>query len=255
MARVLVYHSIGEPTDVSHGYSLRVGPARFEEQLAHLREHCAVVPLERIASHIADRRPFEPNTIAITFDDGYRDNYTEALPLLQRYGLPATVFISSGVLDGTVKGAFPYMTGEEIRSLAERGVTIGSHLHEHVPPALLGAADAAEQLRSSKRILEEVCGRGVDHLSYPYGGLEDVPEPVKRQAAEAGYRNAYSALFGGIDASAADPFFLPRIPVTHRDTLDSFARKCRGEYDRLRALQIVRDRLLYDPASQMERRE
>jgi len=93
---VLLYHRVADdPVDAN---LLAVSPTLFESQLRWLAEHTRVVPLHDLLAEAQEGR-LEPNTVAITFDDGYLDNLTNALPLLERYRLPATIFITSGRID------------------------------------------------------------------------------------------------------------------------------------------------------------
>ena len=89
---ILMYHSV-DPNAVP-GNRLAVSVNTFERQMRFLKDrHYNVVPLYVIASLVKDRRKIPPKTIAITFDDGYKDNYTYAFPILKKYNLPATMFI------------------------------------------------------------------------------------------------------------------------------------------------------------------
>ncbi|RNI24545.1 polysaccharide deacetylase family protein [Rufibacter latericius] len=92
-AAVLMYHRIADPA--SDIWDIAVSPSNFEQQLAYLQKKCHVIPLSEMAERVATRK-IKRNSVAITFDDGYVDNFTVAKPLLEKYNLPATFFISSG---------------------------------------------------------------------------------------------------------------------------------------------------------------
>ena len=94
---VLLYHRVAELASNPQG--LAVSPARFADHLDVLREHGAPMPLEALV-HGAREAPLPPGAVAVTFDDGYADNLHDAAPLLQRAGVPATIFVSTGTLDG-----------------------------------------------------------------------------------------------------------------------------------------------------------
>lgn len=99
--RILYYHRVS----ATPGRSNQPGPhpltdKDFERHLRHLRRFCHVIRLEEAAECLASGRAFPPNSVAITFDDGYRDNLTVALPRLERHGLPAALFVVSGAIDG-----------------------------------------------------------------------------------------------------------------------------------------------------------
>ncbi|HEV8661554.1 MAG TPA: polysaccharide deacetylase family protein, partial [Candidatus Methylomirabilis sp.] len=100
-AVVLRYHSVSEPTPENLLYrapSISVSPRTFERQMEFLADRYQVVPLARLVDCVAAGEPFPPRAVAITFDDGYRDNHRHALPCLRSLGLPATVFVTAGAV-------------------------------------------------------------------------------------------------------------------------------------------------------------
>ena len=105
--RILVYHRVG-PSRVDDG--MTVSQMVFDAQLRYLAKHYSVVSLDQIAAILRGERPIRYGLIALTLDDGYRDNYTRAWPILARYGMPATIFVTVGPLDGEVS-----LWTEEIR--------------------------------------------------------------------------------------------------------------------------------------------
>ncbi len=98
-AVILRYHSVSDWTEENSSYrehAIAVSPALFERQMKHIADHYRVVALGELVERLAAREPFPENAVAITFDDGYRDNFVHALPVLRRYGLPATVYVTTG---------------------------------------------------------------------------------------------------------------------------------------------------------------
>jgi peptidoglycan/xylan/chitin deacetylase (PgdA/CDA1 family) len=101
-ALILRYHSVGGQDDAIPSYidpSLCVPLSAFEHQMQFVREYYTPVSLDQLYAAIADGRPFPPRAVVITFDDGYRDNYSYALPILRKYGLPAMFYITAGCVD------------------------------------------------------------------------------------------------------------------------------------------------------------
>lgn len=93
---ILMYHRVN---DEANSLSIEATPVSvFERQMRHLALHYRVLPLDELIVALCDRQPVPGNAVAITFDDGYRDNYTHAFPILKRYGLPATVFLATGCI-------------------------------------------------------------------------------------------------------------------------------------------------------------
>jgi peptidoglycan/xylan/chitin deacetylase (PgdA/CDA1 family) len=98
---ILTYHSISEPTEENERYrsaDIAISPAVFELQMRFLLKHYSVVPLGALVDSLLTGRAFPPRGVAITFDDGYRDNFTTALPILTRLGIPATVFVTTDAI-------------------------------------------------------------------------------------------------------------------------------------------------------------
>jgi peptidoglycan/xylan/chitin deacetylase (PgdA/CDA1 family) len=96
-AVILMYHSVAQDDEAKFiEPPNRIAPRLFERQMAFLREHRRAVPLSRLVDAIADGTSLPAGTVCITFDDGYRDNLTTAAPILERYGLPATLFLATG---------------------------------------------------------------------------------------------------------------------------------------------------------------
>jgi peptidoglycan/xylan/chitin deacetylase (PgdA/CDA1 family) len=211
MASILVYHSISTPAEPMPG-DIDISPARFEQQLHWLARSGRVVPLEQTLKET--RR----GAIAVTFDDGYRDNLTVALPLLEKYGVPMTLFVVAGFLDGEA-----YLTEEELRELAQHPlITIGSHGLWHRHFNRLSADDARFELTESKRLLEETLGREIDLLAWPYG---ECNEEVEQIAGECGYRAAWSVWKG-----TNSQFARWRVPLGRNDHLLRFIAKASGVY-------------------------
>lgn len=253
-AHVLLYHAVGPVVDLTNDYSLRVERHAFASQLAWLRECCSVLPLADIVTGLDESRDFAPWTVAITFDDGYRDNLEVALPLLQEAGLPACVFVSTDLVAGTQRAVLPALRPRDVRALADAGVEIGSHLCAHRALAEFTLATARDQLRRSREVLEDMTGHPVRFVSYPFGGVRDTPRPHRRLAAQCGYAAGFSALYGGI-SRRTDRFWVPRVPVVHTDTLERVRLKAAGSFDGARRFQVLREVMFRSRAQDNQARE
>jgi peptidoglycan/xylan/chitin deacetylase (PgdA/CDA1 family) len=212
MNSVLVYHSISTPPEPMLG-EIDISPERFARQLLWLARRRCVVPLvETLGASTSSRR------IAITFDDGYRDNLTVALPLLEKFQLPMTLFVTAGFVDRD-----GYLSEEDLRVLSRHPlITIGAHGLWHRDFNSLESDDARFELIESRRLLEEITGRQVDLMAWPFG--ECNPE-VERLSAECGYRAAWS-VWKGTNSEHS----LRRVPLGRRDNLVRFAAKASGVY-------------------------
>jgi peptidoglycan/xylan/chitin deacetylase (PgdA/CDA1 family) len=146
---------------------------RFRDHLAWFaRLRYRTLSLPDVATYLAQGKPLPPRSFIITFDDGYEDNYTVALPLLQAYGFTATVFVVSGGVGKTSawdETPAPLMTWEQIREMHRAGITIGSHSvsHPHLPQLSIEAA--RREIRESRDELEQALGAAVRTFCYPYG--------------------------------------------------------------------------------------
>ena len=215
----LVYHSISDLDPRLDPVKINVTPGNFEEQLK------AILPYQ-------DR-------VQITFDDGYENNYSQAFPLLKKYGLRATFFITTDFIDRTIgPEAFGYaepkigpMCWDEIREMRLEGMRIGSHTRTHVNLARSDSDRLKAELLDSKRRIEEMAGYRVSDLAYPYGNKGSYNTAVKDAVKEAGYEHAYTNIMGSNEPGHSDNFALKRIRVYNDDSPFKLRMKIRGAYD------------------------
>lgn len=222
--RILTYHSIGRRL-----YEMNVTPEAFAAQMAWLAAHQRVISLEAAAAG--------EEGVAITFDDGYRDNLINALPVLEHYGFPATLFTVSGYLGATLPGEKEPETGtllsaDELREAASRGMAIGGHTRSHPRLSDLSRAQQVEEIAGCKADLESILGRPVKTFAYPYGSALDYGPVSVEIARDSGFTLACSNRYGPVH-SADRPFAFRRIWIDHTDTLQSFEDKVTGRLDRL----------------------
>lgn len=175
---ILMYHSIGYDDKVM---KTTVSPGSFERQMEFLsKNHYNVIGLDKIISYIKNRERIPHRTVAITFDDGYYNNYQYAYPILKKYNLPATIFV---IVDKI--GLPGWLNWSQIEEMTSSGIiTIGSHTKSHAWLPSLGSEELRRELTASKDILEKKLGRKVESLCYPLGAHDD---RVKRAVKEAGY--------------------------------------------------------------------
>jgi peptidoglycan/xylan/chitin deacetylase (PgdA/CDA1 family) len=192
-AVVLCYHSV----DPSPSY-LSLTPGLFDEHLAWLQDRCRVVPLDQL---VAGGRRADGPYVAITFDDGYADNHVHAMPRLSARGMTATFFVTAGFLERddevmahlsdvwlTPRERLHPLSWSQLRELRHAGMSIGSHTWSHRNLARLSSADAQEDLRRSRELLEERLGEPVRAVAYPWGKLgRHVTDETVAAARRAGY--------------------------------------------------------------------
>ncbi|MCW5632296.1 MAG: polysaccharide deacetylase family protein [Rubrivivax sp.] len=206
---VLLYHRVSD--DVRD--NLTVGIAQFDRQMQLLREHCDVLAIEEVLAMRevpASRRPL----VAVTFDDGYRDNYDHAVPLLRRHGVPAAFFVSTGIVasDGRfphdVKRGNPWvpvMDWEQMRRMRRWGFTLGSHTVSHIDMVASPAELVRDELVRSRDDLKRELDVREPILAYPYGGRQHMNAERLQWVREAGYVGCLSA-YGGTNLRTVDRF-------------------------------------------------
>ena len=224
MHSVLVYHTISAPPEPLPG-DIDISRERFASQLQWLSRWRRVVRLDETLTQAKDR------LVAITFDDGFRDNLTVALPLLEKFRLPMTLFVTPGFV-----GRDGYLAKEELREISSHPlVTIGAHGLEHRHFTLLSKEEAQFELLESRRQLESITGKVVDLMAWPYGECNVELEAL---SSECGYRAAWS-VWKGTNSSHS----LWRVPLGRRDNLVRFVAKVSGAYFPTKALETKLERL------------
>jgi peptidoglycan/xylan/chitin deacetylase (PgdA/CDA1 family) len=217
-AVVVAFHRVqdGEAAD-----GLTVGVGIFEQYCRFFGRHFNVVPLQELVERLEEGRPLN-RELAITFDDGYRDNFENAAPVLEKLGLPATFFVVTQWIDtdivpwwDTLTGVrHPWMTWAEVESLHRRGFEIGAHTRTHADLGAVGAAEACEEICGARRELECRLGTPVASFAYPYGGRRHLADSSREVVKAAGFRCCCSG-FGGLNTRGTDPFRLRRVPVSN----------------------------------------
>ena len=214
MTSILMYHNIGDPPPGVRNPGLYVAVADFEAQLAWLRRNGYVfLNLDQLRAGLLGQASSPKRSVVLTFDDGYEDNFTAALPALRRHSAQAVFFPVSGSLGGVDSVGRRYMDPAQLRELAAAGMQIGSHTVTHALLAKLTPDQAREELTRSKGALEEVTGAPVRWLCYPRGNFS---RSVAELAAEVGYLGACAAIRGN-RPHRRQLYWLPRVMVM-RDT-------------------------------------
>ncbi len=223
---ILAYHRVGR---FKNDHVPTVSVQAFEAQLHWLRRwRVRVAPFEALAETLAAGRSIERGVTAITFDDGYEETYTNAWPLLKRFGFPSTVFVTPGEV-----GLPGFATWTQVREMAVDGVTIGNHTMHHTYLPLAKDEALTEELVDSKRIIEEQTGRPVRLMSYPIGGYTPRAQEIVRGA---GYLAACTTNRG--QRRGMDLFAIRRIKINDPDANPLLlAAKLSGYYDVFRRLR------------------
>ncbi len=240
---ILCYHSV-HPTKPFASAT----PHLFARQMRWLKDHCEMIHFSRVFEAV--RRADAPQPIvAVTFDDGYADNYEWAYPLLREYEVPATFFLTAGLLakDPAVVARFVHLRRSEseavrplewsqVREMHRAGMEFGAHTYSHPNLACLERAAAQAEIGGSKVLIEDRLGAAIQLMAYPFGKPHrHFTAETLDLVAEAGYVSAAAVMFRGAQMSHS-PFAVPRFFV-QGDTERTLADKVAGAWDIIGRLQ------------------
>ncbi len=214
-----MYHSI-DNQKLKRLKGIRVSPKNFEKQIAYLanRRYKSYT----LAEMIEQKEKLPPKSVVVTFDDGYRDNLTNALPILKKYGFKATIFViinrfnndwslyrkakNAGIVNHIDK-----LSDNDIKNLLNSGlIEIGAHTINHKNFSKISSEEKKEEIVKSKNILEEKFKIECKTFSYPFGIYE---KDDKKIVKEAGFIGAVTTEVRKVDLKTDSMFLLPRINI------------------------------------------
>jgi peptidoglycan/xylan/chitin deacetylase (PgdA/CDA1 family) len=211
---ILMYHEIAGRADTAS--RLAVPPDSFAAQVRHLHDSGYTTLTFSALAAILDgemaRLPERP--IVLTFDDGFADFHSQALPVLRQYGFTATVFVTTGWVADAGRYAAGRRPGRmlcwnQIRETLAAGVEVGAHSHGHPQLDQISPTSLRDELATSKNLLQDQLGTTVDGLAYPFGYSN---ARVRRAAREVGYEHA-CAVGNVIARPGQDAYALPRLTI------------------------------------------
>jgi sugar transferase (PEP-CTERM/EpsH1 system associated) len=232
--RILTYHRVN---DDHPGDRLSVHPLAFLEQMELLAASGRpVVSLDDALAALQGDGALPPDAVAITFDDGFRDNFDLALPILDRFRLPATFFLATAYMDGGL--CFERYRGccdrdrpldwQQVREMVARGHAVGGHSRSHRELAGAPVEDVRGEVEGCRADIHRHAGILPTLFCYPRG-RED--RSVRRTVAAAGFAAACS-VYPGVNAVGVDLMALRRTEVAAGDSLSDFRAKLAGGFDR-----------------------
>ncbi len=198
--------------------------AAFEDQMSYLvGEGYHTISLDDFLDCQAGKKSLPPKPIILTFDDGFASNYQYAFPILKKYGLTATIFVT---LDPNCRNFQKWskvdrpLTHEQIQEMSDYGISIESHSMTHPYLSRLAPQSARWELEESKRRLEEILKKPVQYIAIPSGAYSGI---VKHLVDQTGYKAAFCML-KGTNNKSSDRFALRRLVIGRDFTLEDFRR-------------------------------
>lgn len=221
---ILMYHYLSAPppdADVVRR-DLSIAPDQFEAHLAYLRQAgYETISLGELADAAEGKITLPPKPIILTFDDGYRDNYENAFPILKKYGYKATFFIFTQPIDAN---NVDYLSWDMVKEMHRAGMEFGSHSYRHYDLSGKNVGFLVYEILGSKEAIEQRIGEPVRFFSYPAGRYDDLTIQVLESAhfwgavtTQWGIRQAYN-----------DRFELERLRIRGSDTAKNLAAKLTG---------------------------
>jgi peptidoglycan/xylan/chitin deacetylase (PgdA/CDA1 family) len=242
---ILMYHSIADEDEaaVHPYYRTATAPPVFAAQMESLHQAgYSVVGLSEAIPH-SNEPGTAKRSVVITFDDGFRNFYTNAFPVLKRHGFTATMFLPTAHIGESTlsfKGK-ECLSWNEVRDLQKHGISFGSHTVTHPQLHDCDANSIKQEIVGSKQTIEQKLGCAVQSFSYPYAFPEtdaSFKQRLREELHRAGYKNGVCTTVGR-PSPASDPFFLKRLPVNSDDDARLFLAKLAGSYDWLAKPQYL----------------
>jgi peptidoglycan/xylan/chitin deacetylase (PgdA/CDA1 family) len=218
-APILMYHHIQTPPVGADAVrrDISVAPERFESHLKYLYDNgYHVITLDDLLNYLAQGRSLPEKPVILTFDDGYADNYTDAFPLLKKYGMVGHFFI---ITDFVNAGRPEYMSWTQIEELAAASQRIGSHSRDHPDLRSKSVDYLVWQALGSMEAIQAHIGYHPRWVSYPSGGYDDQAIAIFRSAH---YWGGLTTQQGALH-TAAGIFTLKRVRVRGSHTAEDLA--------------------------------
>jgi peptidoglycan/xylan/chitin deacetylase (PgdA/CDA1 family) len=251
---ILAYHRVCPLRYRKDMVYANVYPAEFERQMAYVKGRFDAITLTEYVRRAA-AGAITGDELCITFDDGFRDNYLYALPILRTYRLTATFFLVTRYIGAP--HLFPWMkiddngkrdaaahpsrwlplTWDEVREMMDYGMEFGTHTHTHrASLSRMTQEEAEREIRDCTACYREHIGTDPHLFSFPHGTTRDFDESHIRILTAEGYRAAVTTS-AGRNEPEQELFRLKRLIVYENDTLREFRKKVHGAYDVTGSLQ------------------
>jgi peptidoglycan/xylan/chitin deacetylase (PgdA/CDA1 family) len=234
--RILAYHRVNDLA--ADGSPYTVSPLQLDEQIAHVKKHFPVISFSD-ALRLRERPAEAMDSVIITFDDGYLDNFSNALPILLKHGVKACFFLTTDLISGETLsdsleanlGPFPGMSWDQVRSLVREGFEVGAHTCSHPNLLQCSRADARREIGESKRELEDRLGIPIRLFAYPYGKRSVHYDDRVRYAVAEKFDACCTTMRSRNSFRSLDSMELGRVCVQRWWSRSHFARELEGALD------------------------
>lgn len=230
--RVLVYHNITDLLIPGEWQQMTTPRDLFEKQMRYLAEngHKTVSAYEAYKI-LVSKAEIPRKSVCITFDDGYKDNYRNAFPVLEKYALKATLFLTPGFVGRKNDASSEYLTWQDIREMQRRRIfEIGCHSLSHRNLAGLESDDLKQEIGRAKSIAEDKIGEKINTFAYPFGWQNAFDDRVVDAVKDEAFSCAFTAIHGA-NTKQTDIFRLRRIRISWLNEIGEFQKVLRGSYD------------------------
>jgi peptidoglycan/xylan/chitin deacetylase (PgdA/CDA1 family) len=205
---------------------LTVDTMTFAAQLLAIRSRYPFSSTAHLVDCIRNKKPVQPTTITIQFDDCYRDILTNAAPLMKALGIPACAFISSGFVDTDRSFAhdvalYPFtyemFRSSDIQAWVALGFDVGAHTVDHVDLGRCTVEAAESEVVECGRALVRIIGKPIDLFSFPFGRVDNIRNETRQAISAAGYVALFSS-HGGVVGPRTDPYDIPRMGSSYESS-------------------------------------
>ena len=199
--------------------------ALFERLICRLKETGQFIDTDTCLQMLQGEREIDRRYYHLSFDDGFRNNFTNALPVLRKHEVPAIIFVPSSLIEASWEQTKTYclettrynsviemLSWDELKEIVSLGYEIGSHTKNHARFSEISHDTALleEEIAGSKEVLEAQLGNECKYISWPYGGAADADDESLKITKRSGYRACFGAYRGTIVPKETDMFRIPR---------------------------------------------
>lgn len=229
--RVLLYHSITDKLVDNEWEENTVPKGLFDKQMQYLADRkYNVINCKKAVRYLIENKEIPDRTVVVVFDDGYRDNYTNALPILQKYNFCATIFLAVNLLRD-YSSNLQYLSCEEVLNIKKTGlIDFGCHSLTHRALSMIDGKRLDEEIKGAKQRLEHLTQSEIDLFAYPFGHSKSYNKHVIEKIKLAGFISSFTTIFG-LNDFKKDLFLLRRNRISWIDELDEFKKHLSGAYD------------------------